>query len=61
MDQLKREVKKKHTQNKNDLISSVNGTEAEKSHFLVLPHASIKRKKIVKSMNKFHQKYYQQR
>lgn len=60
MDQLKREVKKKHTQNKNDLISSVNGTEAEKSHFLVL-HASIKGKKIVKSMNKFHQKYYQQR
>ena len=59
MDQLKREVKKKHTQNKNDLISSVNGTEAEKSQFLVL-HASIKGKKIVKSMNKFHQKYYQQ-
>ena len=56
INQLKRQVKLKHTQSMNIECSTINQTaqiEQEKRNFLVLPYAGKKGEKILKSMNKF--------
>ena len=54
--QLKHEFKLKHTHLKNDVVSSVNGSETDKRHLLVSPYTGIKGEKLVKSMNNFSSK-----
>ena len=56
INQLNREVKLKHMENMNIEQSTINETtlnDQEKCHLLVLPYASNKGEKIMKSMNRF--------